>query len=1693
MTTKTFKSPAAMLEWQWRSLVGELQLLQQHAADSTCPCTWADIGENCQAKHTLSIASLALETASMDEDNAALLYELAEDAQEQHQKVKAFVCQKGDMPDLVPFARQWRKRLEPLYYKTSCKMKLRQDFSYSEHSPKNIMIRSDTSGVVPPEYARFKVQLDLKRAPEWNIEDAPTLSTPESVQKLFSGMRNADREWLLIICLDTRLRLIGLYEQAIGTHDSAAVSPLEIARLVMKSGAVSVIMAHNHPSGDPKPSDEDRKIFNKMKEALAPFDVQVLDHIVVGHTADYSIVGNKTLLAPSVEPTPFTSSNFPPTCKVIKTHDDGDKTLKCKTGNFVVTTEGKTFKETQVKLFQCQLSQQLELAAARPIPKEQLPFDFENPIKPHSVIVPATATAPAKKYALFPYQAEGVAWLKGRSFALLADDMGLGKTPQAIHWGADNLPALVIVPAALTFNWQREIQTMWRPGDTAVILDGKENLPSKLPDWTIMSYGQVNKYLPELKKAGFRSLVVDEAHNIKNLDAQRTKNILELVAPSLPEPTDKLIPNRLAVTGTPVLNRPIELFALLVFLGVKKRGQYREFMERYTEHKEVKGRLIFTGAKNLSELHEYLKSFMLRRLKKDVLKQLPPKTNTPLYVAISNRDEYISAEQDFLGWLAEKAGDAAAFNASRAEIITRMNALRQLAAMGKVAPVCDWLKPCKDGQGKVIVFSTFNGPLEAMAQCKPDSLIYNGAVSSIDRQGMVDEFQKPEGPCYFLGTVGAAGVGITLTAASRVCFLDLPWTPGGKQQAEDRAHRIGQKNPVEIVNVLARGTIDERMLKLLADKEFIIAQTVDGKVQAEALSTSVAQNLMNDFMRTPRLNQNVVQYQPDPVDPDPGELAEIAEGFRQEKEVKRVESGPFNFILYSNGEFKVSSSGKFLSDSELKDRPKLLSEAKEKLGLSDNSVPSVSISGKCGASVDTCRFTIRRKGKPHIVTKEVEAAKFITCKAGVKDLAKQATGLLTDKKCSLRQEPTVTIKGKCSLAGCNLRVKGSVETLQAIDTPGLTAAINTVIHHFDTRAKPAPPSSRTFAPGISTSNRYEFEFKVVEASDLIVSHNPFTFELNPKYTAKIQPRIRERMANQWQVKKIAARLDPEKLLLDTKAIDTGSPIVGPDFIVECGNGRVMALILAAKEHPANIELYRNALKAVAINLGLPTAPIDKMKLPVLVRVRLTPVDRQAFAEECNARPTIETSAIEKARTDADKITPSMLGSLDVLEGEPVEKALRSDRNKSFVAAYLSKVPENEQAGLIDSRGYLSADGIRRMVMGIFTATFKGDVGIKLAEKFFEAIDETGVKNAFNGILKSLGIMAQAESLIASGAREPELTFGEDLAKAMTVFSNLRGADMSVANYLNQQQLEERALTPFQETVLKTLDEHTRSAKRIGAILTNYAQSVIDSTPPSQVAMIPGPKPEKAQLFDAAVKRALEEVEKRKEPEPAAMGCGLACLVQGHSWLAKKIDPCNLSVRDVDSALNWKPLREMVKEAVGMKLKVAICSIGLVYGIYQLTITGIKENTVADRLDSFSKNAGIRRVQTNNDNERVYEIVPARIPEAEDLTWTPQEVSHIPARAEGTQAAMFAKAKLADPMLAEIARELCTTGLCLASEGAKTLPTCTKAKGEKLEHCILQVKARNVSAGCKPEGDGTKKCPSAFAVCQSSLKCKKEKE
>jgi len=594
----------------------------------------------------------------------------------------------------------------------------------------------------------------------------------------------------------------------------------------------------------------------------------------------------------------------------------------------------------------------------------------------------------------------------------------------------------------------------------------------------------------------------------------------------------------------------------------------------------------------------------------------------------------------------------------------------------------------------------------------------------------------------------------------------------------------------------------------------------------------------------------------------------------------------------------------------------------------------------------------------------------------------------------------ITVTGKCTPQGaCDFKVKNAQPDVER--STSSVSALDRLIKDV-ARAPTAPAvSDRTYAMGITGGTRYEFQFKVLEAKDLVVSHDPFTFVPNPNYPQELQPRLRDRAATRLQVENIAANLNPAALIDDYHSIDRGAPIIGPDKVVESGNGRVMALTLAAEKHPQQYAKYLDALRVSTPSYGIPLSLLDGMTSPILVRARLSNVTRQQFVQEANASTSIEASAIEKARTDAEKITPEMITGLDVLEGEGIEDALRSTRNKQFVSAFLAKLPANEQARLVDAKGLLSQDGVRRAAMALFVATFRGDVGIRLAEKFYESTD-VNVRNVFNGIARSLGLLARAESLAAAGQRQAEYSIGDDLAKAVSTFSAVRKTPgMTVTKYMAQMQLEQRELTPFQERLLVVLDEYSRSAKRTAAIFGGYAQLVIDSPPPSQGSFMPEAVATKEQLFELAVRRAvdasLEDVGRLFD----------------HSWLAQKVDKCNLSIRDVDAALAWRPLREFVAFAVGLDKPVALCSTGMVYGTYQLTVGNVKD---IKEVLQLTKRAGavpnMKRVYQFASADLIYQVVMPANKKEDVLTWAPQEVSQQPARREAAeQAALFAEGNM----------------------------------------------------------------------------------
>jgi SNF2 family DNA or RNA helicase len=354
-----------------------------------------------------------------------------------------------------------------------------------------------------------------------------------------------------------------------------------------------------------------------------------------------------------------------------------------------------------------------------------------------------------------------------------------------------------------------------------------------LAEITILNYEIVVAHRARLALAKPRALVLDESHYVKNPQAQRTKAALELA--------EALSPNalRLALTGTPILNRPEELVAQLRALGrLREFGSGARLARR------------FRSAGSDNRLHWNLRArCYVRRTKKQVLPQLPAKRHDTVPILLSNEHDYRLAEQDVIAWLQGLPLDLGTIDAKvaaalRAEQLVRLNNLRQLAAGGKLPTALAWIADFLASGEPLVVFAEHIAIQKAVIERFPNSVHILGADSSHNRQRAVDDFQREEGPQLIVCSLKAASQGITLTRASNVAFLELDWTPARHDQAEDRLHRIGQDSAVTAWYLLAPNTIDETMAELLERKRNVINAVTDGQVQdGERLVDAVVREL----------------------------------------------------------------------------------------------------------------------------------------------------------------------------------------------------------------------------------------------------------------------------------------------------------------------------------------------------------------------------------------------------------------------------------------------------------------------------------------------------------------------------------------------------------------------------------------------------------------------------------------------------------------------------------------------------------------------------------------------------------------------------------------------------------------------------------------------------------------------------------
>jgi hypothetical protein len=319
-------------------------------------------------------------------------------------------------------------------------------------------------------------------------------------------------------------------------------------------------------------------------------------------------------------------------------------------------------------------------------------------------------------------------------------------------------------------------------------------------------------------------VLVSNCQAIKSTGAKRTKAVKKLA---------KGIRHVIGLTGTPIVNRPIEVFNILYIIDKTAIPNFHTFTRRYCAAKFNGFGWDYSGASNTKELHNLLtSSIVLRRRKEDVLTSLPPKIRSFVPLSLDNQAEYEAAEEDLISYLLETEGKAAANRAKSSPALVRISKLRMLAARGKLEQAIDWISDTTANH-KLVVFGVHREIIDPVFEhFKKVAVKIAGDVSETDRQKAIDRFQTDPKVRLFVGQVEAAGVGITLTAASHIAFLELPWTPGSVLQAEDRIHRIGQEQPCVIYYLMAARTIDEDMAKLIDKKRSILNAVLDGSHDA---------------------------------------------------------------------------------------------------------------------------------------------------------------------------------------------------------------------------------------------------------------------------------------------------------------------------------------------------------------------------------------------------------------------------------------------------------------------------------------------------------------------------------------------------------------------------------------------------------------------------------------------------------------------------------------------------------------------------------------------------------------------------------------------------------------------------------------------------------------------------------------------
>lgn len=422
--------------------------------------------------------------------------------------------------------------------------------------------------------------------------------------------------------------------------------------------------------------------------------------------------------------------------------------------------------------------------------------------------------------------------------ALVAWEMGLGKTGMSLMYlnrHPGQRPAVVVCPASLKLNWAREAERFF--GMRTTVLGGTRPglglatpAPVVVVNYDVLAPTRHGEgWLGWLKELKPQVVVIDECHYLGDPRTKRTKAVRELC---------RGVPHVLALSGTPLVNRPAELFPTLNILRPDLFPSFFPFAIRYAGARKSPWGWEFKGATNVGELNRVLtRHLMVRRRKEDVLKDLPAKRRSVIPVELSDRKEYDLAHEEFLTWIAMRKPDRMTA-ALLAERLVRLGYLKRLAGQLKLPAVLAWVDDFLSGSGEKLVLFAIHKPVIAEVRRRYEKVcvVVDGGTPNARRQEAVDAFQRSDKVRLFVGNVRAAGVGLTLTAASTMAFAEMGWTPGEHTQAEDRIHRIGQTGSALCHYFVAADTIETDLVEIIQSKQRVISSVLDGDERAAELN-----------------------------------------------------------------------------------------------------------------------------------------------------------------------------------------------------------------------------------------------------------------------------------------------------------------------------------------------------------------------------------------------------------------------------------------------------------------------------------------------------------------------------------------------------------------------------------------------------------------------------------------------------------------------------------------------------------------------------------------------------------------------------------------------------------------------------------------------------------------------------------------